>query len=278
MKKIVLAVLLCSAVLAFGQNTTTLRYAYEMGKTYTYALASQTTVTMEMNGQEMVTEMGQNAKVAIAPQSVTAKGDYTCWVSFPELSVKVKNFRMDSTFVLNELANKRAEIIQTPQGEVLSSVMVDTVAADPMLMQLGVEPATLFKRLLVRLPENGLATGGSWTETRVDTVHQSGIAIVVAPNITYTLAGAAEYNGVPCQKIDFQGTMKLNGSGSQMGANVVVDGEGKQQGTLYFNPAKGMLVFSESSADQDMTIAVTGAANMTFPQSLTTHSTLTYLP
>ncbi|HQG47147.1 MAG TPA: hypothetical protein PLG50_15930, partial [bacterium] len=204
--------------------------------------------------------------------------DFTCWVSFPELSVKIKNFRMDSTMVMSALLNKRAEIVQTPLGEVLSSVMIDTIAADPMLIQMGIEPANLFKRLMVHFPENGLAAGGSWTDTRVDTVHQGGIAVAIVPNITYTLAGEEQHGGFPCQKIAFQGTMKLTGSGSQMGANVVIDGEGKQEGTLYFSIAKGLLVASESSADQEMTIAVTGAANMTFPQTLSTHSTLTYLP
>ncbi|HNW58200.1 MAG TPA: hypothetical protein PKI62_00820 [bacterium] len=278
MKRVVLAVLLCSAVLAFAQSPATLRYAYETGKTYTYALTAQTTVTMEMNGQEMITEMGQNAKLTIQPQGVTEQGNFKCWVSFPELSVKIKNFRMDTTLVMSGLLNKRAEIVHSPLGKVLSSMMIDTLQADPMMGQMGIEPATLFKRLLVTLPEASIATGGSWTDAQVDTVHQGGIAVVITPALTFTLIGEEEHAGVPCQKIAFTGTMKLNGSGSQMGANVTVDGDGKQEGVIYFAPATGLLVGSETSGDQDMTIAVTGPANMTFPQAVSTKSTLTLLP
>jgi hypothetical protein len=279
MKKFLAVVLLCTAVLAFGQNATTLRYSYELGKSYSYALSTQNTVTMEMNGQEMVTEMGQNAKLLIVPQSVTEQGNFTCWVSFPELSVKVKNFRMDSTVVMSEIINKRAEIVHTPLGKVLNSTMIDSVKfLDPMMAQMNIEPTILFRRLLVNLPENAVAAGGTWTESKVDTVVQGGITISVTPDITFTVIGEEERAGLKCLKIDFKGAMAISGSGTQMGANIAVDGEGTQAGTLYFAPAQGILVTSESSMDQEMTIAVTGPANMTFPQTVSSKSTLTYLP
>ncbi len=279
MKKIVLVALLLAAVCAFAQNGATLRYGYEIGKSYNYALATATNLTQEMGGQEMVSEIGQNAKVTIAPQSVAGSGDYTCWVSFTEMSVKIKNMRMDTTMVMTDLINKRAEIVHTPKGKILSSAMIDSLPQAGMMMrQMGIDPSALFRRMLVKLPENAVAAGGNWTETEVDTVHQGGLAIAVTPNMTYTVVGEEENSGLKCLKVAFKGTIALTGSGSQMGANIAIEGEGTQEGTLFFAPAEGLLVSAESSSDQEQTIAVTGAANMTIPQSVSVKSTFTLLP
>jgi hypothetical protein len=280
MKKLVLVLSLCLAFLAFAQEGTSLRYAYEIGKTYNYAIVTQTSMTMEMNGQEMASELGQNAKLAIVPQSQGADGNYTCWASFPEMSVKIKNFRMDTTMVLTELLNKRAEIVQTPRGKIVSTKMIDSLklGGNPILMQMGSEPTAIFKRVLINMPAGPVAAGGSWTETEADTVNQGGLKIVVTPNLTFSALGEEEREGVKCLKVGFKGTLTLSGSGTQMGANLVVEGEGNQEGTLFFAPAKGLLLSAETNSTQEMTIAVTGAANMTIPQSLTTKSTLTWLP
>ncbi|HOC88482.1 MAG TPA: hypothetical protein PLO28_03115 [bacterium] len=279
MKKIVLAVLLCSAVLAFGQNGTTLRYTYEMGKAYNYAVTSNTQITQEMGGREIVTEMGQEAQFTIQPQSRSENGDYTCWISFADLKVKIKNFQMDSTMVITGLLNKRAEIVQTAAGKVLSTTMIDSVEQMDMLMQqLGVEPGVLFKRLLVKLPQEPVEIGASWSESETDTLLQGGITITVTPNTTYTFLGMEERAGLNCHKIAFKGTMVIGGRGSQMGAEIVLEGEGNVEGLIYFDHSRGVLVFVESSTDQNTTIAITGPANMTIPQVTIVKSSLSLLP
>jgi hypothetical protein len=280
MKKLVLAILLCTAVFAFAQNGTTLRYAYEIGKMYNYGLTTQTNMAQEMGGHEMVTEISQNAKLVIAPQSVAEQGNYTCWISFTEMSLKIKNFRMDTTMVMTDLLNKRAEVVHSPLGKVTTAVMIDSIsqAGGPMMSQMGIEPAALFKRLLVHLPEKTVVVGATWTETKVDTVVQGGITIAVAPNTTYSALAEEERAGFKCLKIAFKGTLVINGSGSQMGANIVIEGEGTQEGTLFFAPAEGLLVSAESSSSQEQTIAITGPANMTIPQTVSVKSSFSYLP
>jgi len=279
MKKIVLVVVLCSAVLAFAQNGTTLRYNYETGKAYNYAVTSNTVVTQDIGGREVVTEMGQEAQFTIQPQSRAENGDYTCWISFPALKAKIKNFQMDTTLVMTALLNKRAEVVQTETGKVLSSTMVDTVAGMDMLMQqLGVEPGVLFKRIQVKLPQDAVAVGGSWSESEPDSLLQGGINIAITPNTTYTLLGTEERAGLPCLKIAFKGTIAMSGRGSQMGADIALEGEGNQEGVIYFSQPQGILVSAESSADQNSTISITGPATMTIPQVTTVKSSLTLLP
>lgn len=280
MKKYVALLLLSLTVVAFAQNGTPLRYVYEMGKTYNYAITAENNVTMEMQGREMVNEMTQNAKLAIVPQSLAADGNYTCWLSFPEMSIKVKNFRMDTTIVMTELLNKRAEIVQTPRGKVISTKMIDSlkIGNNMMMMQLGSEPTALFKRVLINMPAEPVVAGGSWTETEVDTINQGGMKIAITPNLTFSALGEEERGGYQCLKVAFKGTLNLNGSGSQQGMNLVLEGEGTQEGTLYFAQAQGVLVAAESISDQEMTIAITGAANMTMPQSISTKSSLTLIP
>ena len=279
MKRTLSVILLCCAVTAFGQDLKTLRYGYELGKPYLYAVTSQTNLVQEMSGREIITDMGQNAKMSIVPQSVADNGDFSCWISFSEMSVKIKNMQMDTTLVMSSLLGKRTEIVHTPTGKVLSASMIDTLAQmDMMMQQLGIEPATLLKRVLVKLPVDPVPMGGSWTETEVDTIKQGGITIAVTPNIAFTLMGEEERSGLPCLKIAFKGTLSLAGSGSQMGANIGIEGEGSQEGIIHFAPVPGVLVSAESSTEQESTIAITGPMTMTIPQNSTIKSSLVYLP
>jgi len=63
-----------------------------------------------------------------------------------------------------------------------------------------------------------------------------------------------------------------------MGAEIVLEGEGNVEGLIYFDHSRGVLVFVESSTDQNTTIAITGPANMTIPQVTIVKSSLSLLP
>ncbi len=75
-----------------------------------------------------------------------------------------------------------------------------------------------------------------------------------------------------------KGTTAMSGHGSQMGADIPLEGDGTQDGLIYFTKPQGMLVSVESSAEQNSTIAIAGPATMNVQQVTTVKSSLTLPP
>jgi hypothetical protein len=57
-----------------------------------------------------------------------------------------------------------------------------------------------------------------------------------------------------------------------------IEGSGKSNGTLFFDPTDGLPVAEESTLDLELTIAVTGQQNMTIPQTQSMKTTMVLLP
>ncbi len=279
MKKIVVVIaLLLIAAAATAQEPVTLVYKMNPGTTYQYALEAQTNITQEMGGREMITDLNQNGKLSIAPQTIAENGEATCWVSFSELSVKVKNPMMDTTLIVEEILGKRSEMVYTPSGKLLKTTVLDTLPPSGALMRMGMNPEVMLKRLLAKVSSTPVTVGSTWQETEPDSIHQGGIDVVVTPDVTYTVLALEEAVGHACYKIGFSGTNELAGKGSQMGAEIYLEGSGKTEGTMLFAPKEGLLISAASDSDQEQTIAISGAANMTIAQTVTSKSKLTYIP
>ncbi len=278
MKKSIVLFTLLLVALAMAQEPTVLAYKFNPGTTYTYGLTDSTNMVQEMGGREMITNATVSGKLAIASQSVNEKGESTCWVSFSELSTKIKNAMMDTTIVLDELLGKRNEIVYAANGKPLQITVLDSLPKMGQMMRMGMSPDAMLKRIFARMPEQAVAIGGTWKETETDSMKQGGLDIVITPDVTYTVKSVEEVAGHSCFKIEFAGTNAMTGKGSQMGAEIFLEGEGNIQGWLYFAPGEGLLLSIDASTDQEQTIAISGAANMTIAQTVAKKTKLNYIP
>ncbi len=110
-----------------------------------------------------------------------------------------------------------------------------------------------------------MKVGESWKTSEVDTVKQSGLDIIVNMEITNTFSGVETIDGVECSKIISKIAGMLEGSGSQMGAEVYFEGDTDGTSTWYFTFKEGRLLKSETEMLMEGTATVSGAQNMTIP-------------
>ena len=101
--------------------------------------------------------------------------------------------------------------------------------------------------------------------TEKDTVNQGGLDIVVDTETTNTVDGLETVDGMECLKIAGKITFTLEGSGQQMGADVLFEGDGDGTATWYFAYKKGVFVKSNNEMLMEGTATVSGGQNMTIP-------------
>ncbi len=263
----------------FAQPKVALNYQLEKGKVCKFASESSTKMTQEMMGQSMVSDIKTTTIVRIEALESTPNGDIIAHASFDKMILKITSTQIDSTFDLKDLVGKRSRVIIQKNGKITSVTTVDTIAQQTgMLQMMGMEPEMLFKRQLVRLPNVPLAIGETWHTNESDTVKTGGSDIIVSPEHDYTYVGRENVAGHDCAKITIVGPMTLAGKGSRMGADFFIEGDGKTNGTFFFDDKMGILIKAEIATDQQSNVAVTGAANMTITQNISVLNKVEYIP
>ena len=92
-------------------------------------------------------------------------------------------------------------------------------------------------------------------------------------NLEYTVLAREKKGNRDCLKIDFKGTMEITGKMKQMGMDMVLEGSGEVSGTVWFDPAAGLLIEDQNINIIEMTMALTGQAQMTIPMTQKVNST-----
>ncbi|MCI0515116.1 hypothetical protein L0128_18030 [candidate division KSB1 bacterium] len=267
----------CSFLLA--QTPVTFEYRLEKGKTYQYNSESTSKMTQEMMGQSHVTEVVASSLIKLVVLETASNGDLTCHASFEKMQIKISSPQMDSTLNLGELCGKRSQVIFNKYGKTKEIVQVDSLpAGGGMMRMLGIDPKMYLRRLLMDLPEKALAPTETWTASRADTMQVMGNEMVVVPQYTYTISGRETVGGHDCVKLAIAGPFSVTGKGSQRGMEFFIEGDGKIDGMLYFADKIGVMVAMETTQEQQMSIAITGGANMTIAQNVSTKNKVTLVP
>ena len=272
-----LAVLCASALLlslSSAQTAYTLAYKFLPGKTYQYKSVSDGTVIQEMMGQEMKIENGSDMTVSISTETAGDDGSMSLITKLVEGSSRIKNPMQDTTIALTEMIDKRMRILVKADGSILGREIIDTVEAQRGMRGVSQREALRFHIL----PSKKVKQGETWSSTFTDTVDNMGGKIVNVVNSTYTFVGTEPKNGATCLKVDYTGTITVEGSGTMQGMDLYIEGGGKVAGTMYFDPSRGMVVLDESTTETESTIAVTGQQNMTIPISQKSKTVQTLLP
>jgi hypothetical protein len=269
-----LCTVLASLSLVFAQQSHTLVYKFEQGKTYQYKSVSEGTIIQEMMGQEMKIENGSDLTVSLMTDEIAGDGAMTLITKLVEGTTRMKNPMMDTTIAMTDMIGKRMKIQVKTDGTVLGREIIDTVESANRMRGVGQREALRFHIL----PKKTVGTGDTWASSFVDTVDNMGGKIVNSVQNSYTVIGRETKNGADCLKVEYTGEIMIEGSGTMQGMDIYIEGAGAVKGTMYFDPAQGMVVQDESTTETESTIAVTGQQNMTIPLSQMSTTVQTLLP
>jgi hypothetical protein len=244
-----------------GSGRLAVQYRFEEGKSYRYSTIVDSKVVGQAMGQEF--NMASDATFDYS-LTIQEKKEHTL-----KLMATIKQFKVridfplmglnDSTIVMSEYIGKRMQVIMTEKGKTLTVEPLDTIPPSRVLAIANVTPIELFKQVFLELPDNELEVNGYWKKTNPDTVTRGGMKMVIKQNVEYKIAGAEKNSDYSCWKILISGSSLMEGSGSQGGNNVSLDGTVKINGTAFIAPQKGVFVSSEQSVDNDLTTTVTGS-------------------
>jgi hypothetical protein len=265
----VLSVVFIAQMSLAGQK---LRYNFLKGKVYKYSTVVESKTSGQAMGQEFTLTSGADFDYTVS--LVDRKdGIMTLQVTYEKFTMKINMPMMgfnDSTIVMKEYIGKRVKVVATDRGKTLSVETIDTIPPSREQQMAGLNPKDLFKQMLLEFPEKEVSMNDSWKKDLPDTTSRSGLNIVTKYNVDFKIVAEEKKNDFPCWKIAIGGTSTIEGSGSQRGADVAIDGTVKIHGSAYIAPAEGVFVLSEQSSETDMTTTATGSQTGASTMSINT--------
>jgi hypothetical protein len=127
-------------------------------------------------------------------------------------------------------------------------------------------PAALAFRPMLPKIKVGAKLGESWSDSTTTNQKQNGADVQTTLLTTAKYASDTTVNGAKAYKITVSGSMKVMGSGNQMGADFSISGTGKTDTTILLG-ADGVLIGLTSDSASDMMIDVP-QANMQIPMQM----------
>jgi hypothetical protein len=269
---ILLCVALGAALPARAQEEFTLRYKFEKGKNYRFIDSINVKSSQEMMGQEVKATSSVRAATGVLATEIGADGSAVLTVTPEAMNISIHSSQMDTIITPKEMIGKRSRVTVSPLGTTSRREVIDTVKFTGLTRQVA-------QRELVRFhvfPESPVKVGGTWKSVRPDTNASMGSNIVTIATIEYSVLGKEKKNGKEALKISYKGKVTVAGKGSMMGSDFFIEGSGSTGGTMYLDPASGLVLSEDSTLDMESTIALTGQQKMTIPssQSVTTHHVL----
>ncbi|MDP2208518.1 MAG: hypothetical protein Q8K98_07065 [Bacteroidota bacterium] len=256
----VLIILLIASV-AVAQESFKLEYKFEKGKTFRYKDISSGKMTQEMMGKEMKMSSEGEKVIKIIVDDVSKTGDITITTSTDSMKVFSSTPMGDTTIYPTELLNKRTVVTFSNKGKILLEQVIDSIKQTGRMASMAPTEPVKFHIL----PEDAKAIGTIWNSLTVDTVDRMGGKVLTTSDIEYTLVGKEKKLGYDCLKISFKGKTEIEGKASVQGMELMIEGSGKINGSFYFDPKLGLVVFEDTEVDSEMTMATTGEQAMIIP-------------
>ncbi|MCX6281866.1 MAG: hypothetical protein NTU51_07880 [Bacteroidetes bacterium] len=269
---IVTVVLVMVNVQVRAQEKFNLSYKMEKGKTYRYSQDNNIETTQEMGGQEMKMNTSAHSMLKYDIESVSADGTMSLVYSYDEVNFHMKGMGRDTTMDMKDKANKPVWAKLTNLGKLTKEPSKDTAKAGKSSISMG----TLATVNFTKLPDHEVGIGEKWSRVSTDTNDMGEGQIVYKKNIEYVLTGKEKKGTHDCVKIEYKGSMEITGKMKQMGMDLAMEGSGDMSGTVWFDPALGLMIDELDMNTMDLTMAITGQTQMTIPmtQKMTTTQSL----
>jgi len=276
--KVKLTMLLISGIFlmaeaGMSQKFYDLQYKYKKGKSYRYTDVNSFGASQEMNGEENELSGGTTSKIILEVESIAKNRDITFIKSYEEMSMSYKVMGRDTTMMQNDIIGKRVRLIISKLGNEISLTPIDSIKARKGI---GDIMGAVSKSNLFILPDHKVKTGDKWETDENDTtsIGTEGKTFTKFHHI-YTVEEPEIKNGRNCLKFTFTSKSEITGKMIQMGMEMFLEGTGSSSGSAWFDLKQGILVARESVGEQDLTIALTGAMQMSIPSTQTMKSAFT---
>jgi len=267
MKKLILKNTLVFAFIficgfAYSQEIV-LKYELKKGKTFTQSIQLTQNGVQSMQGQEMKSVMDINASAEMFVEDISADGNITVIELVKNVSIHSKMMGRDTTMNFPDI-NEKSRVVYSSDGKQLSKMILDSGSVA------SISDVTKEGTKFFYLPGKKVKTGEKWVNNSTDTtkVSQSNpLETIIAAETEYTYDGKELKDGKQYDKISIVNALSIEGKGSQMGMEMLLDGTGKSQGFAYFDSEIAFVSYSEILTEMDMSIAIVGMENMTIPMS-----------
>ncbi len=256
--------MMCVAIsgLTYSQEAVLLKYNFVNGKNYVQNSQVTQNVVQSMGGQEIKVVAEVKSDIAYSVEKVDAEGNATIMVSASDISIRTSMPGRDTTLTYGDMKDK-SRVVYSVTGKTLSSEKVDSSDVSAIVSQID------FGKLKI-LPGKLVKTGEKWQDTTSETKKASSgspFTVDTQSDFAYTLVRKESKEGKEYYKIAYSANLAVTGKGNQMGMDMFIEGTGKVEGFMYFDPSISMIAFSEDNTEMNMNIAVSGQQNMTIPMT-----------
>jgi len=234
----------------FAQDSFNLTFKLEKGKTYFYRTNSTVETTQNMMGTEMTINVLSKSKLKLEVTDATPTQTEIV-TSFDSLYSKTSGMQGDQENNGEGVVGKKTKYVYDNYGKKLKKIEVDAIPSQGM-GDLGGS-----SNLFYQLTEKPMKVGETWSVSRTDTTKTGEDGkMITKSDIDCKVDGKETYKGAACLKISVTGKIKIEGAMVQQGFNIVLEGSGKTGGYFYYDIAKGLMLFTDTNTDVDLTAAI----------------------
>jgi len=247
-----------------------LQYKGNPGDMHQYKIDTNMDMSMEMMGNEMNFTTQVINLISQKINQIDAEGNLIVSFVYDSISFSSNSPQMAQAQTMVEEMFKKikgTEINCTISkfGKLLNVAEMDSLI--PGQVKQMINPRQSFSSISPFLPEAPVKIGDTWTTDDVVPVETSGLVMKVNTKSNYTLVGKEMSGGKELLKITYANKMQIEGEGEQMGMSMTIEGDGEGKGHFLFDKKDGLVSGAESETEMDLTIAVSGAQNMTMPMT-----------
>jgi len=248
---------------SIAQEKYQLTYKLEKGVTYRYAQDIAIESSREMGGQEMKFNADGHNVTHFIVEDVSPSGMMTILYAYEEYKIHTKGMGRDTTMDIAGMTGKRVQVELSRLGKVEKETTIDTGKVEGRSIAMKFMGGLHFPLL----PENQVGTGDKWPKNSTDTSNMEEGQTITKSSFEYTLTGKETKGKHDCLRIDFKGTTETTGKLKQMGMDLILEGNGEISGTVWFDPSAGLMTEVQTTTSMELTMAMTGQAQMTIPMS-----------
>ena len=245
-----------------AQDTYNFQYKFAKGSTFIYNSDVVTHLTQKIMGKEMKTSNSLHKVDRYHVDDVFDNGDIKFTTSSDSVIGKSTFLDKDTTYQLTGLVGKRIQCLISKLGYVKSCIIIDSIGRPNN----GIESKPNELRKFFReFSDKGVRIGDSWNSSATDTLNNSGGQVITTSDMTSILIGKETKLGFDCFKVTTTGKTKISGKGKMQGKDFTMSGSGISSGMYYFDSKTGLVVFSEGTMENQITIGATGQQGMIIP-------------
>lgn len=131
-----------------------------------------------------------------------------------------------------------------------------------------ISPTTFVYEFFPRLPGGAATPGDMWTDTIQYEINMEQGDVSSSSVVTYTLVGDTVVDGLTLLHVTYEGDAEAVGTALSGGTEVIQTFAGDLTGMFLWDPARSLMVWSESSQDLDGTVEVPAAGMPPMPMTI----------